>query len=433
MRLDGTTHGWLPLALQSPGRTPGLHASSRDVARVLTEQLYGLAFSAHSARRTLRQAERLIHDAAYGSRGEYRQCCSVQLDGALLEIYSTLVSTTSAPHFAAPNRYGDPRPHDISGPTCVTSSPTWEPCIPPAVPYFASNAVAYLDRPFSLWTGLDTSWIPNARTAPRGHNYADAALWIFRALGPVGIALEVAWGGRASHPRIGYLLLAQRRSLLNQLFSRKCVTRAMQPKLPATDALLARTGTSRQLLRTRQSQRAQQPLNFLSAAQAADQYSRAMKHIDQPNPRTRSKTSTKHARTSKATSIYAAAAHTQDLLAAGVKARTARLAAADMVSTEAAGELVGASRVSINAWIVKGRAIGLTQAKRGYRLPVWQFEPRLWAAIPQISKALGTTEGWALLNFLETPLGAFDGSTPRQAIERGRAEEVLTIAEQESV
>lgn len=195
MRLDGTTHGWLPLALQSPGRTPGLHASSRDVARVLTEQLYGLAFSAHSARRTLRQAERLIHDAAYGSRGEYRQCCSVQLDGALLEIYSTLVSTTSAPHFAAPNRYGDPRPHDISGPTCVTSSPTWEPCIPPAVPYFASNAVAYLDRPFSLWTGLDTSWIPNARTAPRGHNYADAALWIFRALGPVGIALEVAWGG----------------------------------------------------------------------------------------------------------------------------------------------------------------------------------------------------------------------------------------------
>jgi hypothetical protein len=41
---------------------------------------------------------------------------------------------------------------------------------------------------------------------------------------------------------------------------------------------------------------------------------------------------------------------------------------------------------------------------------------------------LGTTDGWALLAFLETPHGALDGTTPRAAIEQGHAERVLELA-----
>lgn len=109
-------------------------------------------------------------------------------------------------------------------------------------------------------------------------------------------------------------------------------------------------------------------------------------------------------------------------------ARMARLDANDMLSTDMAADLVGTTPATINAWIAKGRAIGLTQPRRGFKLPSWQFEPVLWDAVPKLSKALGTTEGWALLAFLETPSGALGGLTPRQAIEQGHLARVVEVA-----
>lgn len=132
-----------------------------------------------------------------------------------------------------------------------------------------------------------------------------------------------------------------------------------------------------------------------------------------------------------ADSPYASAAETRELLANSLGARNARLSAADMMSTDEAAELAGTTRVTIKAWIDKGRAIGLTQVKRGLRLPRWQFEPRVWDAVPKLSAALGMKEGWALLGFLESPHEALGGLTPRSAIEQGRADRVLEIAEQE--
>ena len=122
---------------------------------------------------------------------------------------------------------------------------------------------------------------------------------------------------------------------------------------------------------------------------------------------------------------------TRALLNTSLAARNARLAADDMVSTDEAAELANTSRVTVNAWIAKGRCIGLSQPKRGFRLPKWQFEPRVWPLVPKLAAALETTEGWALLAFLESPHGALGGITPRAAIEQGQAERVLEIAEQE--
>lgn len=115
-------------------------------------------------------------------------------------------------------------------------------------------------------------------------------------------------------------------------------------------------------------------------------------------------------------------------MAGSLAARMNRLEANDMLSTDGAADVVGTTRVTINAWIAKGRAIGLTQMRRGFKLPSWQFEPAMWDAVPQLSKALGTREGWALITFLETPLGALGGHTPRQAIERGHLARVVELA-----
>ncbi|MFK4706181.1 excisionase family DNA binding protein [Roseateles asaccharophilus] len=110
-----------------------------------------------------------------------------------------------------------------------------------------------------------------------------------------------------------------------------------------------------------------------------------------------------------------------------------RLKADDMVSTDEAAELTGTTRVTINAWIAKGKAIGLTQTRRGFKLPRWQFEPALWDHIQAISEALNTQDGWTLLGFLETPLGGLEGRTPRQAIEQGKLARVIELAEAEGL
>ncbi|HEX5285652.1 MAG TPA: excisionase family DNA-binding protein [Polaromonas sp.] len=128
------------------------------------------------------------------------------------------------------------------------------------------------------------------------------------------------------------------------------------------------------------------------------------------------------------TSPYVSATETKAIFAASLAGRKERLEAGDMLTTDEAAELVGTTRVTVNAWIAKGRAIGLTQTRRGYRLPKWQFEPQMWEVIPHLSKALDTVEGWAMLTFLETPMGALQGQMPRQVIERGDAAYVLKLA-----
>lgn len=147
------------------------------------------------------------------------------------------------------------------------------------------------------------------------------------------------------------------------------------------------------------------------------------------NADARTSTSTRRARTKP--SDYLAAAETRALLINSLANRQLRLDSADMVSTNEAAQLADASRVTVNSWIAKGRAIGLTQTKRGFRMPRWQFEPRMWAALARLSAALGTTEGWALLAFLESPHGGLGGVAPRQAIEQGQVERVIALAAQE--
>lgn len=128
-------------------------------------------------------------------------------------------------------------------------------------------------------------------------------------------------------------------------------------------------------------------------------------------------------------SPYASAKVTKALFSAGAAARMQRLNAGDMLTADEAAQFAGTSRVTVNAWISEGRAIALKQTRGGYRLPKWQFEPAVWDVLPLLSRAMGTSEGWALLSFLETPLGGLGGRTPRQAIEQGAAHLAVELAE----
>jgi len=129
-----------------------------------------------------------------------------------------------------------------------------------------------------------------------------------------------------------------------------------------------------------------------------------------------------------ATDPYVSEEDTAALLAGSQAARLKRLGEADMVGTEQAALLAGATPATIRAWIENGRCIGLERATRGWRLPGWQFELRVFGNLPAIAAALGTTDGWALLAFLETPHSGLDGLTPLQALDRGLSERVIALA-----
>jgi len=130
---------------------------------------------------------------------------------------------------------------------------------------------------------------------------------------------------------------------------------------------------------------------------------------------------------------YASAGESSQLLRSGAQFRRERIEANDMITTDEAAHLAGTSRVTINAWIKSGRCIGVSNLRRGFKLPIWQFEPAIWPILHPLAKSLGTADGWQLLSFLESPSMALDGKTPRVALEQGIAtDRVLALANAEA-
>ena len=75
----------------------------------------------------------------------------------------------------------------------------------------------------------------------------------------------------------------------------------------------------------------------------------------------------------------------------------------------------------------------MAHLRRGFKLPRWQFEPAVWPVLLPLAKALGTSDGWQLLAFLESPATALDGQTPRAALEQGTPlERIVALATAEA-
>lgn len=119
----------------------------------------------------------------------------------------------------------------------------------------------------------------------------------------------------------------------------------------------------------------------------------------------------------------------------------ARLAErADMVPIEDAARLLGgdvlAAIEQLHSWWASRcpRVIAFSHPRLGLRFPRWQFEQRIWPVVQELSLALDATSPAALLSWLETPLGALDGRTPKAALEQGElAERVLALAGSEGL
>lgn len=103
---------------------------------------------------------------------------------------------------------------------------------------------------------------------------------------------------------------------------------------------------------------------------------------------------------------------------------------ADMVNTSDAAALAGKTTTQLRRWATMRdpRVIALRHSVLGWRYPRWQFEPPTWQVVEQLARALQGNAP-AMLAWLETPLGALGGRTPRTALEQGESvERMLALA-----
>lgn len=125
---------------------------------------------------------------------------------------------------------------------------------------------------------------------------------------------------------------------------------------------------------------------------------------------------------------YISRTQTRKLMAQSVMAVNQRIMAADMLTVADAANAIGATARDIRQWVTDGRCLGVSTASKAMRLPRWQFDLDVWPWIQAIADALRTTDGWSLLSFLESPSGALNGRTPRQALEQGEPTRVIQLA-----
>jgi hypothetical protein len=102
-----------------------------------------------------------------------------------------------------------------------------------------------------------------------------------------------------------------------------------------------------------------------------------------------------------------------------------------MVGQDEAARLLGVAPEVVEGRVANRALLGLRHPRLGLRLPSWQFAEPIRSAIPRLFLGFGTTESWALLLWLETPLGALGARTPRVAIEQGDVEWVQVLAKGE--
>ena len=90
-----------------------------------------------------------------------------------------------------------------------------------------------------------------------------------------------------------------------------------------------------------------------------------------------------------------------------------------MLTVDQTAKLLDVDPLDVLDWSRRSQCIGGIDAKGVLRLPKWQFQPEIWLVLEDLLEALGTTDSWQLLSFLESPADSLAGLTPRTALERG--------------
>lgn len=102
----------------------------------------------------------------------------------------------------------------------------------------------------------------------------------------------------------------------------------------------------------------------------------------------------------------------------------------EMLSAAEFAELLGVSRVTVNAKRQRHEVLALEGAKRGFRFPAWQIDEngKPFRALPKLFELLGDSP-WTVYRFLVQRHPELDGASAQDLLKRGRTEAVIEAAE----
>lgn len=136
----------------------------------------------------------------------------------------------------------------------------------------------------------------------------------------------------------------------------------------------------------------------------------------------------------KTPSVVTQLAETDPLASAklrGVEAQQKLLkAGGGVLSAEEAGELLGISRQAVDKRRRQGQLLGLTQGRRGYAYPAWQFEKgRALSNLGNVLEILRNHDPWMQLAFFLNPNDRLAGASPADVLRAGDVERVISAAQ----
>jgi biotin operon repressor len=136
-----------------------------------------------------------------------------------------------------------------------------------------------------------------------------------------------------------------------------------------------------------------------------------------------------------ATPLVAAKMAAKDPLAAarlrGVERQQSLLKeSGGVLSGEQVAKILGISRQAVDKRRRQGHLIGLTQGKRGYAYPAWQFEGgRTLTNLEKVLDGLRSHDPWMQLAFFVNGNDRLNGRSPLELLRAGEQEAVLQAAE----
>jgi hypothetical protein len=103
--------------------------------------------------------------------------------------------------------------------------------------------------------------------------------------------------------------------------------------------------------------------------------------------------------------------------------------AGGVLSSGSVAELLNVSRQAVDKRRVANQLIGLTQVRRGYGYPSFQFrEGMTLDGLEAVLKNLSALDPWMQLRFFTSPHERLGSRTPIEALENGRVDEVVKAA-----
>lgn len=104
-------------------------------------------------------------------------------------------------------------------------------------------------------------------------------------------------------------------------------------------------------------------------------------------------------------------------------------AAGGALTSEQVAAVLNLSRQAVDKRRSSNQLLALTQGRRGYSYPGFQFEDgKTLPGLEDVLKALNALDPWMQLNFFTSPAERLGGKTPIEALREGRLNDVARVA-----